>query len=265
MTTPEEHFAEVAAAQPRCFWLDGGGARDWSGRRSIIGWLDPDDVSLTLDARAGEVRRHSGGGSVVVGSDIFEVLEAELASGSAQDQWFGYLGYASRPDLPARAARSAAEGGLPDAVWMRPRHVRSFTHAAAVGTRRTGPAEGSPTVPAEYAAAFAAVQEELRAGNSYEVNLTHRVTTRSDLDPVTAYLRLRELNPAPTPGSSSTTSTGPGAGCSAPRRSASPWSAPTGSARPGRSRAPPRAVPAQPRTRRPARTWRPTRSSVPRT
>ncbi|WP_114423859.1 anthranilate synthase component I family protein [Nocardioides houyundeii] len=197
MTTPEEHFAAVAAAQPRCFWLDGGGAREWSGRRSIIGWLDPDDVSLTLDARAGEVRRHSGGGSVVVGSDIFEVLEAELASGSAQDQWFGYLGYASRSDLPARPDRSADEGGLPDAVWMRPRHVRSFTHAAAVGTRRTGPAEGSPTVPAEYAAAFAAVQEELRAGNSYEVNLTHRVTTRSDLDPVTAYLRLRELNPAP--------------------------------------------------------------------
>jgi para-aminobenzoate synthetase len=41
------------------------------------------------------------------------------------------------------------------------------------------------------------VQEQLRAGNSYEVNLTYRRGWESDLDPVAAYLRLRELNPAP--------------------------------------------------------------------
>jgi para-aminobenzoate synthetase len=54
----------------------------------------------------------------------------------------------------------------------------------------------SPT-PGSYAHAFARVQEHLHAGNSYEVNLTHRLSIESDLDPVTAYLRLRELNPAP--------------------------------------------------------------------
>ena len=52
-------------------------------------------------------------------------------------------------------------------------------------------------MPEEYADAFARVQEHLYAGNSYEVNLTHRLTRAADLDPVTAYLRLRELNPAP--------------------------------------------------------------------
>ena len=52
-------------------------------------------------------------------------------------------------------------------------------------------------MPDEYAAAFARVQEHLHAGNSYEVNLTHRLARVADLDPVTAYLRLRELNPAP--------------------------------------------------------------------
>jgi para-aminobenzoate synthetase len=41
------------------------------------------------------------------------------------------------------------------------------------------------------------VQEQLRAGNSYEVNLTYRVDAESERDPVSAYLRLRELNPAP--------------------------------------------------------------------
>ena len=48
-----------------------------------------------------------------------------------------------------------------------------------------------------YAAAFARVQEHLRAGNSYEVNLTYRLSAEADLDPVATYLRLRDLNPAP--------------------------------------------------------------------
>ena len=62
------------------------------------------------------------------------------------------------------------------------------------------PAAGPlPTVevPDDYARAFGRVQEQLHAGNTYEVNLTYRLTRESDLDPVTAYLRLRELNPAP--------------------------------------------------------------------
>lgn len=268
-TDPVEFFCEIAARHARCFWLDGGGAREWSGRRSLIGWLDDDDVSLTYSAARREVLRHVGGRAEVVGDDIFEVLEAELAAGSRDDQWFGYFGYACRPDLSAAVV---ASGGVPDAVWMRGRHVRMFDHpevdeadapppaapgdpdaplpaapgapasSAATGewagpTRlrsflatparpnhgpphspvsaaggapasafgasgpptvgRAEPTAGSPGVPDEYSLAFGAVGEELLAGNSYEVNLTYRVVTESDLDPVTAYLRLRELNPAP--------------------------------------------------------------------
>src|SRR4051794_41099951 len=39
------------------FWLDGGGSRAWSGRRSILGHLRDRDVSLTYDAHAREVCR----------------------------------------------------------------------------------------------------------------------------------------------------------------------------------------------------------------
>ena len=53
------------------------------------------------------------------------------------------------------------------------------------------------TPPATYRTAFDRVQERLHAGDTYEVNLTHRIEVRDDLDPVTAYLRLRTLNPAP--------------------------------------------------------------------
>ncbi|GAB3792618.1 anthranilate synthase component I family protein [Nocardioides ungokensis] len=194
MSDPVGWFREVASTHPRCFWLDGGGAREWSGRRSLVGWLEPDDVSLTYDASRREVRRHAGGRTEVVGDDVFAVLEREIAAGDAGDQWFGYLGYAARPDLPA----ASDPGGLPDAVWMRPSQVRLFDHGLV--DRESRPAVGLPPVaevPDSYAEAFARVQEELHAGNTYEVNLTYRLARQSDLDPVSAYLRLRELNPAP--------------------------------------------------------------------
>ncbi|TNM38596.1 anthranilate synthase component I family protein [Nocardioides albidus] len=201
---PAEAFARIQARHARCVWLDGGGARDWSRRRSMIGWLDDDDVSLTYDAARREVTRHAGGRSVVVGDDPFEVLESELAAGDPGDQWFGYFGYASRADLPA-----VPDPDLPDAVWLRPSHireyehtlVREFMHLSGVATpdKRMNPRTSgdSRTPPPPYAAAFATVQEHLHAGNSYEVNLTHRLRVDSPLSPAAAYLRLRALNPAP--------------------------------------------------------------------
>ena len=210
MTTvgdPAAYFAEVAATHRRCFWLDGGGAREWSGRRSIIGWLDDDDVSLSYDAARREVTRHVGGRAEAVGDDVFAVLEAELAAGASSDQWFGYLGYAARPDLPARP-----DPLLPDAVWMRARHVRLFEHEVprqcltfpGVATpanvrdpRSTGDPDPGPPPPDTYRAAFDRVQEHLHAGNSYEVNLTHRLDATGPHAPLATYLRLRALNPAP--------------------------------------------------------------------
>jgi para-aminobenzoate synthetase len=53
------------------------------------------------------------------------------------------------------------------------------------------------STPRWYADAFAAVQEHLHAGNSYEVNLTHRTEESSELDPVDLYASLRTANPAP--------------------------------------------------------------------
>ncbi len=202
---PVSFFLDVAARHPRCFWLDGGGAREWSGRRSIIGWLEDDDVSLTWSATRREVREHAGGSSTVVGEDIFTVLEERMRAG---EQWFGYLGYACRPDLPALLP-GPGDPSLPDAVWMRPASVRVFEHEVSAssgspadrgslnvsGRARAG--TFSESLTRQYADGFATVQEHLHAGNSYEVNLTHRLTIESDLDPVAAYVRLRELNPAP--------------------------------------------------------------------
>lgn len=195
MTTPEELFRTVAASHDRVFWLDGGGARAWSSRRSVIGWLDADDVSLTFDAAARQVTRHTGTTSEVVGDDVFAALAAEIEAGDPDDSWVGYFGYACRTDLPARPA-----AGVPDAVWMRTRNLRAFEHdpgARAAQSASPGAAVPAPEVPAEYAAAFERVQEALHAGLTYELNLTYREAVEAAVDPVTAYLRLRASNPAP--------------------------------------------------------------------
>jgi para-aminobenzoate synthetase len=190
-------FRERAGRHDRMFWLDGGGSRDWSGRRSILGFLSDDDVSLTFDAAARQVVRHRGRRREVVGDDIFAVLEEAVhAEGGDPDvSWVGYLGYASRVDLPARPAQ-----GVPDAVWMRVRNPLVVDHPQPPPIpegERSGHGPHQPPISEEYRDAFAEVGRQLRLGNSYEVNLTYRETATSATSPVDAYLRLREINPAP--------------------------------------------------------------------
>ena len=195
---PAEAFVDLAGRHERMFWLDGGGSRAWSGRRSILGALRDEDVSLTYDASAAAVTRHANGRTDVVGDDIFTVLREEVARdhGDASVSWVGYLGYACRPDLPA----APDPNGAPDAVWMRVRDPLVIEHSVlgpADGREDPGPASQQKQAPDDYAEAFAEVQRELHAGNSYEVNLTYRERIDSDVDPVAAYLHLRQLNPAP--------------------------------------------------------------------
>jgi para-aminobenzoate synthetase component 1 len=50
---------------------------------------------------------------------------------------------------------------------------------------------------AAYAGAFRAVQEHIRRGDCYQVNLTQRFEAKAEGDAWHAYVRLREINPAP--------------------------------------------------------------------
>ncbi|MGY0540473.1 anthranilate synthase component I family protein [Nocardioides sp. YJ-D4] len=194
--TTEERFAEMASAEPRCFWLDAGPGQT---SRSIMGALRDDDISLTYDAGRGEVLRHRGGEVSLAGTDIFTVLGDELARTPADEIWVGYFGYACRPDLAARTRR-AGRPAMPDAIWMRTRNTSIVDQSPADLARptvRLPPPQSVSTAPTAYTRAFDEVQRELRAGNTYEVNLTHRIEVQDAIDPAVAYLRLRELNPAP--------------------------------------------------------------------
>jgi para-aminobenzoate synthetase len=163
--------------------------------------------------------------------------EVARDAGDSSVSWVGYFGYASRTDLPATvtaptvtapavsgpavsgpavtgpavtgpAVTGRAVSGppspraVPDAVWMRVRSPMFVDHdPGAQGALRRPPEPMTrhlpAGVPAGYATAFAAVQHELRLGNSYEVNLTYREAMVSPVDPVAAYLRLRAASPAP--------------------------------------------------------------------
>ncbi len=198
MTDPAETFRAIAGRHARCFWLDRVHARGWPGLGPVLGWLADDDVSLSLDAAAGLVTRHASGRSDVVGTDVFSVLEEEIAAGPDDALWVGYLGYASRPDLPARPG-----AGQPDAVWLRVHPSRLVApepddeDRAASALVAKEPDAGPLVDEAWYAGAFDAVQEHLHAGRSYEVNLTYRVTAAAPADPVSVYLGLRRRSPAP--------------------------------------------------------------------
>ena len=224
---PEAVLAAVAATHERVFWLDGGGARPWSGRYSYLGWLEPGEPSLTYDATTRTVTEHDGRSEHVVGDDIFTVLdrrtggtematahhpaaaEGELSpSHGSFGGWVGYFGYAARPGLPARVDPD----GPPDAMWMRVGRHAVFDHhdrtvrlhgigtlPSAAPPRDVRPRGLTPDAPSYdcYRDAFDRVQRQLRAGNSYETNLTYRVRVAADADPVAVYRRLRRLNRAP--------------------------------------------------------------------
>lgn len=133
------------------------------------------DLSLTYSAARGQVRLHRGDGrSEIVGDDVWTVLRGLLDDGLTA---VGYLGYACRRDLPARPSPD-----VPDAVLVlcdsAPRRVVSAS--AAPGP--LGP-HSQPEPPDSYRAAFDRVQEALHAGDTYETNLTYRITAVSGRAP----------------------------------------------------------------------------------
>ncbi|MFT4083788.1 MAG: anthranilate synthase component I family protein [Nocardioides sp.] len=172
-----------------------------SGRVAIFGgrrWeLAPGETSLSFDATRREVRRHRDGCSEIVGDDIWTVLGEQLAGGATA---IGYLGYACRPDLPALSGGDRP--GMPDAVLLLTHRPGRAVSSAEATRRRPAPpappeASEASRPPAWYADAFAAVQEALHAGETYETNLTYRIEVASTADPEEVFGRLCATSPAP--------------------------------------------------------------------
>ena len=146
--------------------------------------LAADAFSFTYDAGIREVRAQPDGS--LLGDDPFTVLDG-LLDGDPDTLWVGWFGYAANPDLPARPAGH----GVPDAAWMRTRLsdcVRRRPSFAPPGPVRSRSPHEPPTW---YLDAYDEVQRRLRAGDSYEVNLTLRREIDAQADPADVYERLR--------------------------------------------------------------------------
>ena len=222
---PEDFYVAHVAERDRAFWLDGSGARAWSGRLSVVGWLDGGDLSLTGYPDT-TVQRHGHEAGPLADASIFAAMRRLGGSSTTAPspwRWVGFLGYAARPDLPAIAD---PDPRAIESCMMRVRRFVTFDHARhrvravapheeeaawqeevaglLFATRGAGsPPPASPAAVVStwdeqrYRAAFAAVQNQLRLGNSYETNLTFRTVVESAAGPLDTYRRLRRINPAP--------------------------------------------------------------------
>ena len=187
------------ARSDRVFWLDGGGSRDWSGRRSLVGVLDEDDVSLTFDAarrRGDQAPGGSGRGRRRRTSSRCSRTRSRATRGTRT-----CTGSAASATPRARTCRRGrgATGRMRSGCGAGT--SSSSTTTDVVVSRALASARvlepPSSDAPDWYAEAFDRVQEQLRAGNTYEVNLTYRDDVGRADDPLATYLRLRATNPAP--------------------------------------------------------------------
>ena len=214
-------------------WLDSAARGvDPTGRFDIL-VADP-FVTLRTHGAVTEVRARDGAVSTSTRPPL-ELLRERLGARTAgvaglpfSGGAVGYLGY----DLGRRFERiptiAAADIDMPDLAvgvydwavvvdhderrsWLvgAGRDPRTFAQWGELLARVQGPPRGAPppfrvlTPPvatytrAAYSDAFRRVQEHIRLGDCYQVNLTQRFRARAEGDAWHAYLRLREINPAP--------------------------------------------------------------------
>jgi para-aminobenzoate synthetase len=221
---PEHVFVALYAASPVACWLDSAASGGESGRFSFMGVpVDPvEDTFRDVAAAGGDVfgrLDRALAESVVVASAPFP-----FAGG-----FVGYIGYETKGGC---AADTAYPADPPDAAFIYLRRFLAFDHdtrqayAAAVttpGNRAEAQAWCAATAravaavapapppvrrgsvsgfergldPVDYRRRFDLVQHHLRAGDSYEVNLTYQVTFRCTADHLALYRHLRRANPAP--------------------------------------------------------------------
>lgn len=219
------------AGLPWAAWLDSAAAN--SNERFDILVADP-YVTLRTRGATTEVARVGGAVSESPRAPL-ELLREELGDVTPSVPGLpfaggavGYFGYDLGRRIEHIPSLAAADIAMPDLAvglydwavvvdhvtrrtWLvgNGRDARTFAVWDALVSRLE--AEPSPEPPAfrvlgpprpnlsrdEYARAFRAVQEHIRRGDCYQVNLTQRFETEADGDAWHAYLRLRDINPAP--------------------------------------------------------------------
>jgi len=214
-------------------WLDSAARGGPSGRYDIVA-ADP-CITLRTRGQITEIATRRGA-TTSSSSSPFALLRAQLGERCAAVEHvpfcggaIGYFGYDLGRRLERLPSIAAADVDMPELAigiydWAvvvdhekrsarlvgLGRDPRTFERWQDLLERLALPAASPADAPFrvltrahstmsrdEYAAAFRRVQEHIRVGDCYQVNLTQRFEARADGDPWSAYLKLREINPAP--------------------------------------------------------------------
>jgi para-aminobenzoate synthetase component 1 len=217
--------------RPWAVFLDSGHGSDFAGRYDILA-ADP---YLTLTTRGATTEIRSRGQSTISSRDPLELIAealgkrtepiADLPFAGGAIGYFGYDLGRRFESLPAFAARDIdvpelAIGIYAWAVVVDHREQRARLVAQdwalesaddwgrlveSLATRAARPRQPFRVLSkvaasfdrGAYARAFARVQDHIRAGDCYQINLTQRFEARVQGDAWPAYERLRRTNPAP--------------------------------------------------------------------
>ena len=218
---PEAVASHLLRGRRRAFWLDSADAREWTGRFSVLGYLEDDDDSVVV----GGPEHTSAGVEAVPRSEFLRqlaTLSAEAPEPAADAPpgvggWVGIAGYDTQEILPSPVIGSPADG-----FFMRANRTVVFDHEShlvtcfadseaqaahlvtmldgmsAVSRRASAALTPRSTVPRErYASAYQRIDDALRRGDTYEAVLTFPLQFDLEGDPLDHYLALRARNPAP--------------------------------------------------------------------
>ncbi|WP_243089875.1 chorismate-binding protein [Thermus neutrinimicus] len=193
------HAARALGLKP--FLLESLGVRTPFSRLSLLG------VRPKHRLEVWEGRLYLDGKRVGEALDIFAHLEKGLGRGHFP-AWIGFFAYEF-----ARHLGLATHGplpGLPEAAFhyypegfalLEGRLVEAPSFPLRPLPYNPSPLPHHPLVSDFPKGAFlegvASVQERIRAGVVYQVNLSHRFRLLGDVDPLLLYARLRSLNPSP--------------------------------------------------------------------
>ncbi|MCP2030692.1 aminodeoxychorismate synthase component I [Okibacterium sp. HSC-33S16] len=224
---PETAFVTLFATSANAFWLDSGPTASTG-----YSYLGDGSTVVTASVADGTVTTSSALGSHTTAGSIFDALSLLLAdggpapvSGDFAPGWVGWLGYeAGASETGTRHHTSR----YPDAAFLQPRRLLVFDHAqrtvTAIVTGDTADTAdewgwlsplGQPldaAIPEPHPAALAPArwrhsrsaygslitraQEQIRAGNAYQLCLTNEVLVDGSFDPVAIYRRLRHTSPS---------------------------------------------------------------------
>ena len=130
---------------------------------------------------------------------LVDLPDSSRDSEQPSAMWLGLYDWALVLDHHKKSARLVSHRRFPETAGLLPQILQRLQSPPSLplDTFRVRGKITSNFTPDSYAAAFACVQDYLKSGDCYQVNLAQRFSATASGDALGAYLKLRRLSPAP--------------------------------------------------------------------